>query len=275
MAAIRSPGVGVHAIGGPNNNPTNVEAILNLPPAGLGVPNDAGYTPSNQMYLYNECDLIISNSATGTNGNSVWGTNLSVYYDGQYNSSHLTLLTNDLQWTNTFITTNGSGSIKTYSTNPITYKFYSFLTNVTFYDYREKYVVQAVQIDIANFSIWLTNTATRGGVTNLAGYPWNVQCFNHKGQGINGIYVYNSVQRQYRRSRPSGLSTDSKCRRQPITVTLLAVSPSPHPCRFMCWAITISRPTAAAANPSHDQYLLDLPRRAYGRRHHHPFRQLE
>jgi hypothetical protein len=41
-------------------NTTNVEAILNLPPAGLGVPNDAAYMPSNQMYLYNECDLIIS-----------------------------------------------------------------------------------------------------------------------------------------------------------------------------------------------------------------------
>ena len=37
-------------------NTTNVEAILNLPPAGLGVPNDAGYMPSNQIYLYNECD---------------------------------------------------------------------------------------------------------------------------------------------------------------------------------------------------------------------------
>jgi hypothetical protein len=70
------------------------------------------------------------------------------------------------------------------------------VTNVTFYDFREKDTVQAVQIDIAKFNIWLTNTATRtnnGTPTYIAGYPWNVQNFNHKGHGINGIFVYNSV----------------------------------------------------------------------------------
>ena len=171
---------------------TNIEAILNLPPAGLGVPNDAGYMPSNQIYLYNECDLIISNSVSGTNGNSRYGTNLSIYFDDNY-SQTLTLLTNDLQWTNGFIIiTNGSGAGKTYTTNPITYKFYSFVTNVTFYDFREQDTVQAVQIDIAKFNIWLTNPATRGGV-QVAGYPWNVQNFTDKGHGINSIYVYNSV----------------------------------------------------------------------------------
>ena len=85
-------------------NTTNVEAMLNLPPAGLGVPNDAGYMPSNQIYLYNECDLIISNSVTGTNGNGVFNTNLSVFYDDYNNSPRLTRLPNDLQWTNLVMT---------------------------------------------------------------------------------------------------------------------------------------------------------------------------
>jgi hypothetical protein len=183
-------------IGGPNSNPTNIEAILNLPPVAVAVPADAGYAQSNQVYLYNKADLIISNSVSGTNGNSVWGTNLSVYYDDYYSSPHLTLLTNDMQWTNNVITTNGSGANKTYTTNPIIMKFYSFVTNVTFYDYREQDTVQAVQIDVGKFNIWLTNSATRAssGVTNyVAGYPWNVQNFNDKGHGMNSIYVYNSV----------------------------------------------------------------------------------
>jgi hypothetical protein len=70
------------------------------------------------------------------------------------------------------------------------------VTNVTFYDFREQDTVQAVQIDIAKFNIWLTNAATRvsGGISNyIAGYPWNVQNFKDKGHGINSIYVYNSV----------------------------------------------------------------------------------
>ena len=36
---------------------------------------------------------------------------------------------------------------------------FSFVTNVVFYDYREKKTVQAVQIDIAKFNNWLTNTS--------------------------------------------------------------------------------------------------------------------
>jgi hypothetical protein len=186
-------------IGGPNGNPTNIEAILNLPPAAVAVPNDAGYAPSNRIYTYNQADLIISNAVTGIGTNSVWSTNLNIYYDDYYASPHLTLVTNDLQWVNTTSTnrtTNGlTHQIQTnyvYVTN----KFYSFVTNVTFYDFREQDTVQAVQIDIAKFNIWLTNTATRvdGGTSNqIAGSLWNAPCFDHKGHGINSIYVYNSV----------------------------------------------------------------------------------
>ena len=48
--------------------PTNAEAVLNLPPTALGAPNTAAYAPSNQVYLFNESDIIISNAAWGTNG---------------------------------------------------------------------------------------------------------------------------------------------------------------------------------------------------------------
>jgi hypothetical protein len=75
-------------------------------------------------------------------------------------------------------------------------KFYSFLTNVSFYDFREVKTVQAVQIDVAKFDIWLTNTATRlsGGTTNyVAGNYWNNLSWTDNNSGLNAIYVYNSV----------------------------------------------------------------------------------
>jgi hypothetical protein len=185
-------------IGGPNSNPTNIESLLNLPPAALAVPNAVGYLPTNlTSYLYNAATLIISNSVSGTNGNGYWGTNFSVYFNDSY-AQTLTLLTNDLQWANgsVYYVTNGSGVNKTITTNPVVLKFYSFLTNVSFYDFREVKTVQAVQIDVAKFDIWLTNTATRlsGGTTNyVAGNYWNNLSWTDNNSGLNAIYVYNSV----------------------------------------------------------------------------------
>ena len=189
-------------IGGPNSNATNVEAILNIPPAGLEVPNSAGYLTTNfNTYKYNQSILIISNSVSGTNGNSVWGTNLSIFFDDAHTYT-LTMVTNDVQWTNAVpvtITNPVNGTLKT-NINWYTNKFYSFVTNVTFFDFREQDIVQAVQIDVNLFNIWLTNTLYRvsGSGTNLitnyvAGAQWNNQSFNDNNQGIDSIYVYNSV----------------------------------------------------------------------------------
>ena len=61
----------------------------------------------------------------------------------------------------------GVGLRKTYTTNYTTSKFYSFVTNVTFYDFREQDTVQAVQIDIAKFNIWLTNTQRAAAFKSL------------------------------------------------------------------------------------------------------------
>jgi hypothetical protein len=81
-----------------NANPTNVESILNIPPAGLGAaPSGTGtaYNPTNQIYLYNESDLIISNASYGINGyatgaalgtNVDFRTNFTVWFQDQKSS---------------------------------------------------------------------------------------------------------------------------------------------------------------------------------------------
>ena len=40
---------------------------------------------------------------------------------------------------------------------------YSFVTNATFYDYRERKTVQATEINVGKFNTWLANTTTNGG----------------------------------------------------------------------------------------------------------------
>ena len=196
----------VMPIAGANNNPTNVEAMLNLPPPGLGAPNAVAYAPSNQVYLYNAADLIISNSISGTNslsgGSSPTGTNLFIYYQDPGSpvtapsTGHLTQLTNDFYilkiagpsgpYTNYVSPLFSAG--KDCYTN-VLYAGWSFVTNVAFYDYRESATVQAVQINVAAFNKWLTNTyALQNGVT-----VWNDLDFAERGHGIDSIYVYNSV----------------------------------------------------------------------------------
>ena len=125
-----------------NTNPTNIESILNLPPAALGAPNTAAYTASNQVFLFNESDIIISNAAWGTNGIAAnpafqtgtnintLATNFTVWYQDYYNTMSLTPITNDY-----VITKNGSTN--NYASTNILYAGYSFLTNVVFYDWRE------------------------------------------------------------------------------------------------------------------------------------------
>lgn len=210
----------------PDINVTNAKAVLNLPPPGLGVPAQAAYAPSNQIYLYNGCDLIISNAPSGTNGKSVMGANLFVFYSAVKNTtlapSRFTLITNDVIETNIVNTTNGydvgyttnitastnRGGI-TFTTNIVSTTnailglatnycaFYSFITNTTFYDYREGKIVQAVQLDVSLLDAWFTNQAARGnsnGTSNyVAGYYWNWINTSEKGHPIDSIYIYNDV----------------------------------------------------------------------------------
>lgn len=154
---------------GTNNNPATVASVLGIPPPSLAVPNAAGYSSNGAAYLYNTCDLIISNAAAG-------GTNLTVYYNNQQNVGGLVQVSPDV------VQTNHSGVI--------TNSYYSWLTNVTFYDYREVQTVQATQINVTNLDSWLTNTSSRGGAQYNS---LNSLGSTSKGHGINSIYVYNSA----------------------------------------------------------------------------------
>lgn len=159
-------------IGGTNRDPLVVRAILGLPPASLAAPLAAAYTSEGQLYPYNEADLVISNAPTGT-------TNLTVYYQNGNLASPLTKLSPDA--TNTFKV---SGI---WYTNV----YFSFVTNVTFYDYRENCNVKAVQIDVAKLRMWLTNASGTGGkYYDDLNYTNSLSA---KGHHIDSIYVYNAV----------------------------------------------------------------------------------
>lgn len=142
---------------GTNTDPTAVRAFLELPPASVTLP----YSQDGQLYFYNEADIVISNSPSGTN-------NISAYFQ----DNGLTFISPDL------IITNGSGTNKTYTTN------YSFATNVTFYDYREGKTVKAVQLNVGALNSWINGA--NGSVDNNNSY-------NDKGHYIDSVYVYNNA----------------------------------------------------------------------------------
>ena len=171
---------------GTNNNPAAVEAILNLPPPAYAMGTSAAYSTNGQMYLANASDIVISNSISGTNGTK--GTNIVIWFQDNLQSSALTVVSNDFY----VVTNRGSGT--TFTTNYVTpgntnvvYDTYSFVTNVSYYDYRESDTIQAVQIDVSLFNKWLTNSAKNGGSSI------NQTSYADKGRGISSIYVYNNV----------------------------------------------------------------------------------
>jgi hypothetical protein len=155
---------------GTNNSPSAVEALLNLPPSSISVPSANGYSTNGATYLYNSADLIVTNDVTGTN--------IAVYYDNQNNATKLTLIPPDV----VVVTTNNGVA----STNA----YYSFVTNATFYDYRESDTVQATQLSVTNLNNWLTNVSARGGAQYNT---MNNSGSTSKGHGINSVYVYSSV----------------------------------------------------------------------------------
>ena len=168
-----------------NNNPTNVLAILNLPPTTYAPPNyTAAYSTNGIVYFANAVDLVVSNAVNGTNG--TFGTNISVYYQNPNNSpNYLLPVPGDILV---------SSNVVIISTNRTTNTVwaYSWATNATFYDYRESDQVQAVQIDVAKLKTWLTNGSTRGGLTYNT---LNNVGSTSKGHLINSIYVQSSVTR--------------------------------------------------------------------------------
>jgi hypothetical protein len=165
-------------ITGTNNSAASVQNILNLPAGALAAPNANYLQASNQSYIFNEANLIVSNSSAGVNGNSYYGSDITIYYENSNVINYLRLITNDVVSIDTSVTPN------------VTNYFYSFATNVTFYDYREKSTVQALQIDVAKFNSWLTNTASTGGKS------WNILNTSSTfslGHDIDSIYVINKA----------------------------------------------------------------------------------
>jgi hypothetical protein len=222
-----------------NNNPAFVESILNLPPSGMAAPLPNAYSTNGQVYLYNETDLVISNSPSGINGNSSTAA-LTVMYQNPNRVTPLAVVSPNLQSTQQIVASNYVASlayvtnmipVTTYTTNIVYYTsgkkkgqiqsititphtsyvpqvvqtmvtnvytsdvtvtnyYYSFVTNQTFYDYREGKTVQAVQVDVGQLNAWLTNTSTSGGAQYQ---QMNENGSTSKGHGINSIYVYNSA----------------------------------------------------------------------------------
>jgi hypothetical protein len=143
---------------GTNTSPEAVRAFLELPPTNITNP----YSQEGQQYFYNKADIILSNAASGTN--------ISAYYQG---TNSVTFFPGDV------IITNGPATNRTYLTN------YSFATNVSFYDYREKKNVKAVQLNVSALNTWLTNNAT--------GILYNGYKYTDKGQNISSVYIYNNA----------------------------------------------------------------------------------
>ena len=130
---------------GTNNSPSAVQQILEPPPPGED-PNSA----MGQERFYNLADIIISNSAGGI---KVMG--------GAWNN--FAVIAPDV--------TNGASSS------------YSFVTNTTFYDYREGKTIRSTDINVGKFRTWITNTASGGGAT------LNTSVNLLKSHDINSVYV--------------------------------------------------------------------------------------
>ena len=170
---------------GTNNNPSAVEAIINLPPGTNGAPNAWAYTTNGQMYLFNEADLIISNSASGLASSR--GTNITILFQDPNNVTPLTQVSNDFYALKTGGSTNVLQSTGIFSATNVAYASYSFVTNVQSYDFREADTDQLVQVDISKLNIWLTNKATTGG------NQYNKKSYSDKGHGISSMFIYNKV----------------------------------------------------------------------------------
>jgi Tfp pilus assembly protein PilX len=202
---------------GTNNDPNTIEALVNLPPAPYTMNTASAFTTNGQQYLANGADLYLTNFANGTNWGTLTpkGTNMILYYQDGANTPYLTqvpydffIMTNRFQ-KNIFFTNVVSLTLST-NINCVTniiYAGYTFVTNDIFYDWREGWnggsgpakAVQAVQIDVSRFNVWLANTnmpdANLSGTNVNGGAYYNTQCLlsSHKSHPIDSIYVYNDV----------------------------------------------------------------------------------
>ena len=188
---------------GTNYTTAAARSMLDLPPPDFAIGTFAAYSPTGLVYLANAADLYLTNSLTGTNCAPrayPKGTNMVLFYQDASNVPPLSFVPYDfyLVTDRTAHVIFSTDNVSSISPTNIWYAGYSFITNKFFYDWREGWnnsagppkVVQAVQIDIRKFNVWLTNTADHNG-----GSPFNNLCkqSSHKGHPIDSIYVYNAV----------------------------------------------------------------------------------
>ncbi len=140
------------------NDPAAVRDLLNLPPSGTDP-----YSSTGQLYFANQANIIISNSSSGV---------VSAYFQDTNNVEPLQPIPYDV----TTITQNGS----TYMTN----QSYSFVTNASFYDFREKKTANTVQLNVGALNSWLNSTN---------GSTFNDQMNYDTGHNIDSVYVYNGA----------------------------------------------------------------------------------
>jgi len=196
---------------GTNNDPNTIAALVNLPPPAYAMNTAAAFTTNGQAYLANGADLYLTNFSNGTNWLALVprGTNMILYYQDGISTPYQTQIPYDFylmtnRTLHTFFSTNwvSANTNALNYTNNIWYAGYSFLTNDYFYDWREGWnngngvnsskgkIVQAVQLDVSLFNMWLTNSAaTNNGVF------YNTKCnlSSHKSHPIDSIYIYSSV----------------------------------------------------------------------------------
>lgn len=132
----------------------------------------------NWIMLTNDY-FIISNRNAHYAG--LWPTTASPQSTNWVPNFQFTQDVSSIKWINTQAADGPIG------TNCVWYAGFSFLTNATFYDYREKATVRAVQIDVGNLGAWITNCAPNGGSN------WNQELCLDLNHGINSMYVYNAV----------------------------------------------------------------------------------
>lgn len=132
---------------GTTNGPNATRALLGLPPSGT-----APYSAEGQDYFIDEANIVISNSPGGL---------LSAFYQDPNATTPITPIPYNA----------GSNN-------------YSFVSNVTFYDFREKKTVKAVQVDVGALNSWLSSSSGGLGLNN------KMQLDN--GHFINSVYVYNN-----------------------------------------------------------------------------------
>ena len=204
-----------------NDTSTNVQAIIQVPPAGVAAPSAVAYQTTNLVYDFNAASLLITNWYYGTNGVKPWSNNFTAYLQdsvlapssvvGSGVTTNWVMLTNDYfvvsnsylgtgtllpptNWIANFRFTNNWSGITWISTNNGVYKGtnsvwyagFSFLTNVTFYDYRESAIVDAVQLDVGKLGVWIVTNSPNGGSN------WNQELCMDIGHGINSIWIDNT-----------------------------------------------------------------------------------